>query len=92
MINIFHKNSMKVFEEFIKYECPIIIKINDDVYTFCAYTICKHCNIQSLCDKLVGNKQPVINKNQIKIIKEKYPEYFILIIYILYWIVYYKKG
>jgi len=70
-------NSVKIFEEYIKYYYPIFVHISSLIsYTkFCNASECCHCYVEDMCSNY--SYQPTLTTAEFSEMKEKYPEFFI---------------
>lgn len=64
------------FEKFILKHIPCF-KINRDKISFCYSTKCNKCIIRDDCKKFEFIYRGYISFSEFKVIKEKYPEFFI---------------
>jgi len=71
--------SFELLLEFRKYHNIRLHKSNNNnKYLFCNASIgCSNCKVIKLCNINFGHKLPLINEEELNIIKQLYPELFI---------------
>lgn len=69
-------NIIDLFEAYQSKHIPVIGRVVfNNNYTFCRS--CRGCLVKSLCDSISGKCKPELTVNDLQLIKEKFPEYFI---------------
>lgn len=71
--------SFELLLEFSKYHDISLHKLNDNnTYLFCNSSIgCSNCKVSKLCNINFGHKLPIINEEELNILKQLYIELFI---------------
>ena len=66
--------NIEFFKEFIKYHEPVF---HVDYISYCSHLSCDECNLDRLCENVLGGATASLKENELKEMKAMYPEYFI---------------